>query len=223
MARSLQWEAVPRPLAPSGKSEYLNYLQFPMSKKYQSERARRKSVLAALIGVLTMGIAACSPSDSVESEATPSRVERKMAIARLNPTQGNEATGTVTFVQEAAGVRVIADLREIGSGLHGFHIHEKGDCSAPDASSAGGHFNPTGAPHGGPEAEKRHVGDLGNLEATEAGGAMMERVFETLSLEGENSILGKSVVVHAERDDFSSQPSGAAGARIACGVIELSE
>lgn len=208
-----------------------------MTQQNQIERARRKT-LAALAGILAIGVAGCAPSDNVDSadmparteqtkeeraENKPGRVERKMAIAQLSPTQGNQASGTVTFVQEAAGVRVIADLREIGPGSHGFHIHENGDCSAPDASSAGGHFNPTNQPHAGPEAEQRHVGDLGNIEATESGGAIMERVFESLSLDGENSIIGKAVIVHANKDDFSSQPSGAAGARIACGVIRPSE
>ena len=186
-------------------------------------------MLPALIGILAAGFAGCAPVDSVDSENTPARtenagrVERKIAIANLSPTQGNEATGTVTFVQETTGVRVIADLRNIGSGSHGFHIHENGDCSAPDASSAGGHFNPTGAPHGGPEDDRHHVGDMGNIEATESGGAMLERVFESLSLEGENSIVGKAVIVHAGKDDLESQPSGDAGARIACGVIRMSE
>jgi Cu-Zn family superoxide dismutase len=119
----------------------------------------------------------------------------------------------------------VADLEGLEPGLHGFHIHEVGDCSAPDASSAGGHFNPDNTPHGTPEnpPAQRHVGDLGNLEADAEGKAHYERVDQMLPLRGPNSIVGKSVIVHAQADDLSSQPSGSAGPRLACGVIQARE
>src|SRR5690606_12977997 len=88
------------------------------------------------------------------------------AVAVLSPASGSKVSGTVTFTQVENGVRVVAEVRGLDAdGTHGFHVHEFGDCSAPDATSAGGHFNPTGAPHGAPTDEKRHVGDMGNLEA----------------------------------------------------------
>jgi Cu-Zn family superoxide dismutase len=104
--------------------------------------------------------------------------------------------------------------------MHGFHIHENGDCSAPDGSSAGGHFNPTDQNHGGPDASVHHIGDLGNIRADENGNATYEATLSFLSLgDGENSILNRGLIVHALEDDLVSQPTGAAGARLACGVI----
>jgi superoxide dismutase, Cu-Zn family len=143
------------------------------------------------------------------------------AVAQLAPTEGNEVRGTVSFTQEPGGIRVIADVSGLTpSAKHGFHIHEHGDCSAPDATSAGGHFNPKGKPHGGPDDEERHVGDLGNLEADENGVARLEFVDRHLSFSGDASIIRRSVIVHAKEDDLKSQPTGDAGPRIACGVIQ---
>ena len=142
------------------------------------------------------------------------------ATALMNPTQGNTASGTVTFTKEESGMRVVAHFEGVPPGDHGFHIHENGDCSAPDASSAGGHFNPTAMPHAGPDAMQRHVGDLGNITADSSGVAHQEFVDAMLTFEGANSILGKGVILHADPDDYSSQPTGAAGGRISCGVIQ---
>lgn len=144
------------------------------------------------------------------------------AKAGLRPTQGNDVSGVVQFAKVEEGVRVTASLTGLSPGKHGFHIHEKGDCSAPDASSAGGHFNPEGTSHGGPDnpADKRHVGDLGNIRANQGGNAYYNRVDSVIALRGDRSITGKAVVVHAGTDDLSSQPSGAAGPRVACGVIQ---
>lgn len=164
----------------------------------------------------------CSKEQEGAADAS-SLAERRIAVAEMHPTEGNETSGTVTFVEERGGIRVIADIRDLTGGKHGFHIHEKGDCSAPDGTSAGGHFNPAGSPHAGPESEIRHVGDLGNLESTESNAAMLERFDAMLTFDGPNSILGKAVIIHAGEDDLSSQPTGAAGPRIACGVIQLSE
>ena len=138
------------------------------------------------------------------------------AIAVLSPTEGNDLQGTVTFIQTPEGVRVQANLTGLTAGTeHGFHVHQYGDCSASDGTSAGGHFNPHGADHAGPDAASRHVGDLGNSEAT------YDRVDTQLAFEGESSIIGRAVIVHGGTDDLSSQPSGAAGPRIACGVIGI--
>lgn len=145
--------------------------------------------------------------------------DRPGAVAILEPTQGHTARGTVTFTPTATGVRVVADLVNLKPGEHGFHIHEKGDCSAPDATSAGGHYNPTGVPHGAPDAPQHHVGDLGNILADDTGRAHLDREFNFLQLHGPHSIIGRGLIVHADRDDLVSQPTGNAGARVACGVI----
>ena len=137
------------------------------------------------------------------------------AVAVLTPTEGNDLQGTVTFTQTPGGVRVQANLTGLTGTEHGFHVHQYGDCSASNGTSAGGHFNPHGADHAGPFAASRHVGDLGNSEAT------YDRVDTHLAFEGESSIIGRAVIVHGGTDDLSSQPSGAAGPRIACGVIGI--
>lgn len=143
----------------------------------------------------------------------------KTAKSVLHPTQGNNVSGTVTFMTQDEGVRVVADLEGLTPGEHGFHIHEFGDCSAPDGSSAGGHFNPTKRKHGGPDSSERHVGDLGNITADSSGKAHYDRVDTVIQLNGEDSIVGHSVVVHAKSDDFVTQPTGDSGGRVACGII----
>lgn len=145
---------------------------------------------------------------------------RADAVARLNPTEGNDVRGAVAFLKESGGLRVVAQVTGLTPGKHGFHIHEKGDCSAPDASSAGDHFNPTGAPHGAPHSPQHHAGDFGNIVANAQGIARYDALLPWLKLEGEQSIIGKAVIVHAGEDDLRSQPSGEAGGRVACGVIQ---
>jgi Cu-Zn family superoxide dismutase len=144
------------------------------------------------------------------------------AVAELRPTTGNQAAGKATFTRTAEGVEVVVEMQGLMPGKHGIHVHEKGDCSAPDASSAGGHFAPDGAPHGGPDnpAGQRHAGDLGNIEATPDGTANYRRVDQIIQLEGPNSVIGKAILVHAGADDLTSQPTGDSGARVACGIIE---
>lgn len=143
------------------------------------------------------------------------------AIAQLAPTEGNSVVGSATFTSMNGSVRVEATISGLTPGMHGFHVHENGDCSAPDASSAGGHFAPQGSQHAGPDAEQRHVGDLGNLEAGQDSTAQYSRVDSVISLSGPNSIVGKAVVVHSGEDDLTTQPSGDSGSRVACGVIEM--
>ncbi|MDH5198474.1 MAG: superoxide dismutase family protein [Gemmatimonadota bacterium] len=141
------------------------------------------------------------------------------AVAVLAPTAGNAAHGTVRFEVVDGRVRITAQLTGLPAGDHGFHIHEFGDCSAADGTSAGGHFNPAGAAHGGPAATPRHVGDLGNLSADTQGMAEYDRIDGAVRLEGPHSVIGRGVIVHAGRDDLTTQPTGAAGARLACGVV----
>lgn len=144
----------------------------------------------------------------------------RAASAELNPTQGSNVRGKVSFMRVENGIRVIADVTGLPPGPHGFHVHEKGDCSAPDGSSAGAHFNPYGTMHGDLHADQRHVGDFGNLVADNSGNAHVDFVDVRIAFDGLASILGKAVIVHANPDDLVSQPAGNAGPRVACGVIE---
>lgn len=141
------------------------------------------------------------------------------AVAKVNPTVGNQVTGTVTFEVVDKGVLIVGDFEGLKPGLHGFHVHEKGECNH-DASSAGGHFNPAGTKHGGPDDKERHAGDFGNVEANAEGKAHYERIDTVIKLEGADSIVDKSIVIHADPDDFKTQPTGNSGARIGCGVIQ---
>lgn len=145
------------------------------------------------------------------------------AICVLHATDGNDVSGTVTFTKTADGIKVIADVSGLTQGKHGFHVHEFGDCSAADGTSAGGHFNPEGTKHGAPNDVERHVGDLGNLQADANGNAHYERTDTYIALRGPHSIIGRAIIVHAGEDDLTSQPTGAAGARVACGVIGIAK
>jgi superoxide dismutase, Cu-Zn family len=165
--------------------------------------------LASLAGLITLA----------QSPAAKSAGSSK-AISVLQTGAGNKVSGTVTFTPVADGVRVHAEINGLTPGKHGFHIHEFGDCSAADFSSAGAHFNPTSQPHAGPDTAARHEGDMGNVEADASGNAKLDYVDHQISLRDDaKSAIGRSVVVHAKPDDLKTQPSGDAGGRIACGVI----
>ena len=149
----------------------------------------------------------------------PVRPATDTAVAVVHPTDGNEVRGTVTFAAEPDGMRIAVSLTGLTPGDHGFHIHQRGDCSAPDGTSAGGHYDPFDAPHGAPDSETRHVGDLGNLTADARGAVTAELLDPLVALNGAASVIGRAVIVHAQPDDFTTQPTGAAGPRQACGVI----
>ncbi|MDR2327998.1 MAG: superoxide dismutase family protein [Comamonas sp.] len=168
--------------------------------------------LAAAAAVAAV-LSACAHTD----RATP------IAEATINPTEGNNISGYFRVYEvNRDTVRVIAQVKGLAPGSeHGFHVHENGNCSSPDAMSAGGHYNPTGHQHGksGPES---HVGDLPSLMADAAGTAFL--VWETKDLSigtGKPSdIKGRAVVVHKDKDDYTTQPTGNSGARLGCGVIQ---
>lgn len=144
----------------------------------------------------------------------------EMGAAVIYPTEGNSAEGVITFTQTNEGIRVEGTISGLSAdALHGFHIHEYGDCRADDGTSAGGHYNPQDMDHGAPTDSERHVGDLGNLSSNADGVATLDYVDPVLSFSGTNSILGYGVIVHAGEDDFVTQPTGDAGGRIGCGVI----
>ena len=145
------------------------------------------------------------------------------ARATIESRSGSNVRGWATFTDRSTGgVAVVVHIENAPPGTHGLHVHEKGDCSAPDASSAGGHFNPGGMPHAGPTETHRHAGDLGNITIESNGTGHLELVTDLLTVRpGPNSVVGKSVVFHEKADDLTSQPSGDAGGRLGCGVVSM--
>lgn len=141
------------------------------------------------------------------------------AVAIVSALGSSGVTGRVVFTKASVGVKVSVSLAGLKEGEHGFHVHEFGDCTAPDGTSAGAHFNPGAEPHAGPHDAQRHTGDLGNVRAGPDGLVNADYVDSKLAFEGPNSILGRAVIVHANADDLKTQPTGNAGGRLACGVI----
>jgi len=145
-----------------------------------------------------------------------------MAMAMLTPISGSHAQGMVHFEQMSDGtVEIKADITGLApNSIHGFHLHDKGDC-ADNGNAAGGHFNPTNMPHGAPDSQSHHAGDFGNVTADDKGEVHTTVTSHMLTVDaGPNSVVGHAVIVHANPDDLTTQPSGNAGPRIACGVVE---
>lgn len=193
-------------------------------------RSIKPVVLGVALGLFGIGCADqdhhhyAASSDKSIVRAADMGAEVKEAIAVIHGTKGNEKVhGTVKFTDTGSGVKVVAHVEGLNAnGEHGFHIHEFGDCSAPDAASAGGHYNPEKHDHGKPGEGKAHVGDMGNLKADANGVAHLEVTLPAATITGKNAILGRGVIVHAKPDDFS-QPVGNAGPRIGCGVIGVAQ
>lgn len=206
--------------------------------------AVRTPIALSALTSIALALAACTssppPAAPVEGAASASTVANATMAAPtaaaavtpgqnapeaqvvLKPTQGHAAVGTITLRAEAGGVRISGELTGLKPGSeHGFHIHENGDCSAPDATSAGGHFNPAAQPHGSTDAGPHHVGDMPNQRANAEGVADVNALVSDMSLDAgsDKNVIGRALVVHQQPDDYQSQPSGNAGPRIACGVI----
>jgi Cu-Zn family superoxide dismutase len=145
------------------------------------------------------------------------------AVATLEPTKGNTVAGTVTFQQKGDRVLVTAKVTGLPPNTeHGFHAHEKGDCSSGDGMSTAGHFNPNGKPHGPQEAD-HHAGDMPALKADASGTAVASFELTGVTVgSGTADLVGRGLIVHVSPDDFNTQPTGNYGARVACGVIKLS-
>jgi Cu-Zn family superoxide dismutase len=143
------------------------------------------------------------------------------ATAQLIATQGNSVTGQVQFTQQGDKVLVTAEVRGLKPNTeHGFHVHEKGDCSSVDGLSAGGHFNPDGKAHGAHDQSEHHAGDLPSLKADASGTAFVSFESNTLSVgSGKADVLGRGLIVHRDPDDYKTQPTGNSGPRLACGVV----
>lgn len=182
-------------------------------------RRKDKLILSMVLLIILTLAYGCETKEYSTSE----NEKVKKAIAVLHPTKGNETTGIVKFHKVEKGIKVTGEITNLSPGKHGFHIHEYGDCGAEDGTSAGGHFNPFGKPHGAPTDKERHVGDLGNIVANEEETAKFEMVDTVISFTGKSSIIGHAVIIHAGEDDLKTQPTGNAGARLACGVIGIDE
>lgn len=144
------------------------------------------------------------------------------ATASLQPTKGSTTGGTVTFTQSGDKVRVAGEVTGLRPGQeHGFHIHEAGDCSSGDGMSAKGHYNPQKKPHGQPGSAERHAGDMPSLKADANGKAKVDATLDIITVSpGPTGVVGKGLIVHAQPDDYKTQPTGNAGARLACAVIQ---
>lgn len=178
------------------------------------------SRLSRLVSAASLSVVLSAPfAFAVEHQHDVPSPVVTAAIAVLVPGGGSNVSGTVKFTQESAGVRVEAEVKGLTPGAHGFHVHEKGDLSKADLTSAGGHFNPGGHSHGAPSAAQRHLGDLGNLEAGADGRATVDFVDPLLKLSGADTVVGRAVIIHEKADDLKSQPTGNAGGRVAGGVI----
>ena len=170
----------------------------------------RPALAAAAAGIL---LAACASMPDEPSRAT----------AQLQPTKGNKTFGEATFEESGGKVHVVIYVQGLKPGMeHGLHIHEVGDCSSGDGMSTKGHFNPFGKAHAHAGVAERHAGDLPSLKAGKDGRAKVDAMVDVITVAaGPASIVGRGLIVHADPDDYKTQPTGNAGARIACGVITL--
>lgn len=229
--------------SPASTAQRRSIVQAPVTRPNGREPLMRTLALALLIPVAVC--TACgsrddspaAPAPAVEAPeaapmaetaepqaGAPADAPRTTATASLFSAAGSEARGDLTLTFEGRAVRIQGELSGLAPGQeHGFHVHENGECTPPDFTSAGGHLNPTKDPHGGPKSAARHLGDMPNARADGNGRATIDVVVQGATLEdpdgGPNQILGKALVVHAMPDDYKTQPSGGSGDRIACGVI----
>ena len=168
-----------------------------------------------LVGFVALAAAGCASFGVFQKPAT-------RAVAVIRPLGDNRVQGAINFIQEGRALRIAGELTGLTPGKHGVHIHVYGDPTYADGSSFGPHLNPKNVQHGGPEDPKSHLGDLGNIEADRSGKAKINILSNKLSLSGNNSIIGRSIVIKERIDDLKTQPGGAAGARIAFGIIGIS-
>jgi Cu-Zn family superoxide dismutase len=183
---------------------------------------------ALALGLILATMVSCSHSAKKETEATSASATPTATLpaptraqAVLKAANGEKVKGIIHFTEENGTMKVETMVEGLKSGPHGFHIHEVGDCSKADFASAGGHFNVNNSQHGSVTGDHRHAGDLGNLMANGKGVAKTSITVSGITLApGANSILGRAVIIHKDKDDFKSQPAGNSGARQACGIIE---
>lgn len=167
-------------------------------------------------------LAGCGGSESPEQDAAPAE-EIKRATAWINPKSGSSVTGSAIFINEGTQVALQVSIEYAPPGTElACHLHEIGDCSAEDGTSAGGHWNPTGHDHGKWGSDPYHLGDVGNIKIGEDGKGSLSLSTDRWKMGGgsDNDVMGKAIIIHAGPDDFETQPTGAAGGRIGCGVIK---
>jgi Cu-Zn family superoxide dismutase len=186
-------------------------------------RLRLSAIALSATGAVLLAACATAPAPGAPATGSATTVSSAALEARvvLAPASGSLVSGTLNLTP-MGGVHVRGEIGGLKpGGVHAFHIHETGDCSAADASSSGGHFNPGGQPHGRAGQGAHHAGDADNLVANARGVATVDAHFAgvTLGGDGRTDVIGRAVVVHAAPDDYRSQPAGNAGARVACGVI----
>ena len=174
----------------------------------------------ALSFVMLAAVAGAQQNDAKKGAAQSQPVPSGKVSAAIEGRSGSKLTGSAEFMMHGGMMMVTVTVKDAPPGVHAVHIHEKGDCSAPDATSAGGHFNPGGHQHGAPDGKEHHAGDLGNMTVDADGTGSIMVHSSDLSLEGPNSVVGRAIIVHDKPDDFVTQPTGNAGGRIGCGVIK---
>lgn len=167
------------------------------------------------LAVLVLAASGCPKKEKKSPKATK-------AGGTIEAKSGSGVHGSVTFEPSGDGrMKVTVSIEGATPGDHGVHIHETGDCSAPDASSAGGHFNPTQAEHGAPGAPQHHLGDLGNISVSAGGTGSMTITVKGLTIDDKKTgVVGRALIVHDRPDDMTTQPTGGAGNRIGCAVIK---
>ena len=176
-----------------------------------------------LLTSISLALTSCERIQSqVGVLSTPSA---KQAIATIGPASDSNVTGMAIFTQNGDQITLTIEIQNASPGIHGVHIHESGDCSSPDGKSAGGHWNPTDVAHGKWGEGEFHLGDIGNITVGEDGTGSIELTTDLweIGTGSDIDVVGRGIIVHADADDFTSQPSGNAGARIGCGVIALAE
>ena len=183
------------------------------------------SIKASLLLLISISFALTSCERTRQQTDVLSIPSAKQAIATIGPASDSSVTGMAVFTQNGDQITLTIEIQNASPGLHAVHIHEKGDCSSPDGKSAGGHWNPTGVAHGKWGEGEFHLGDLGNIAVGEDGTGSIELTTDLweIGTDSDIDIVGKGIIVHAGADDFTSQPSGDAGARIGCGAIALAE
>jgi Cu-Zn family superoxide dismutase len=196
----------------------------------QQDIRMRSALPMAVLATLALSACATSPSQSPTKPrqtpvpavlTAPAASTIPAAVTHVAGASGSLVSGSLSLVPLRGGVRLTGDLGGLAPGSHGFHIHQTGDCSAADAASAGGHFNPTGSAHGRAGTAAHHAGDIDNIVADASGVAHVDVQLRGVSLGGDaaTDIIGRALVVHAAPDDYQSQPAGNSGTRVGCGVI----
>jgi Cu-Zn family superoxide dismutase len=168
-----------------------------------------RTITTSIAAAATFAIAGCASMGSGPA-----------AVANLQPTRGSDVSGTVRFQQQGEMLRVTGEVRGLKPNAEvGFHVHEKGDCSSGDGMSTGGHYNPGGSPHGKHDAMQHHAGDLPSLKADASGLARVDFQTKSISVGAHGDVTGRGLIVHRDPDDYTTQPTGNAGPRLACAVI----